>query len=65
MCGVRGAGRGKTGRVAGAPLELPLATQPHGDAPSPAAPSSREGHTHLERLGGRLEGLERDLERVR
>ena len=32
---VRGAGRGKTGRVAGVPLELPLTTQPHGDAPSP------------------------------
>ena len=32
---MRGAGRGKTGRVAGAPLKLPPTTEPAGDAPSP------------------------------
>ena len=61
---VRGAGRGKTGRGAGAPLELPLTTQPHGDAPSPrkrpvayASPQSallRHGAHTLRDLGTAL-----------
>ena len=54
---VRGAGRGKTGGVAGAPLKLPPSTQPHED-PAPQAPNDlcRAPHTgtHLERLGTAL-----------
>ena len=60
ICGVRGAGRGKTGKVAGAPLtvNVGVATQTHGDAPSPRKrpqPStafSSDMGTHLgDRLG--------------
>ena len=52
---VRGAGQGKTGRVAGRrSLEVPPSTEPDGDAPSPAAPSPYAG-THT------LRGLETAL----
>ena len=61
---VRGAGRGKTGRVSGAPLKVAPTTQPHGDRAEPPKAPSPTTQRPMTR-GTHLEGLETALGRVR